>query len=157
MNTHLKFILTSIVILQLAYNNSLGANSDINSLLTQSDVILNENKAFNFTAMIIDEGILQLDWNLSNNIYLYRDKISISSDNEISIKPMPEGEIKTDKFFGKMEVFYDNLSTSIRYNKDKNPIIYVSYQGCHEKGYCYPLINKEISIINSQLNIKNKL
>lgn len=157
MNTHLKFILTSIVILQLAYNNSLGANSDINSLLTQSDVILNENKAFNFTAMIIDEGILQLDWNLSNNIYLYRDKISISSDNEISIKPMPEGEIKTDKFFGKMEVFYDNLSTSIRYNKDKNPIIYVSYQGCNEKGYCYPFIKKEISIINNQLNVKNKL
>ena len=107
--------------------------------------------------MIIDEGILRIDWKLSNNIYLYRDKILISSDNEISMKPMPEGEIKTDKFFGKMEVFYDNLSTSIRYNKDKNPIIYVSYQGCNEKGYCYPLIKKEISIINSQLNIKNKL
>ena len=60
-----------------------------------------------------------------------------------------------DEHFGKVEVFFDKVKTSL-YLRDPPPKeIVVSYQGCNQTGYCYTPITKEV-FIDEKLNVNIK-
>jgi len=83
--------------------------------------------------------------------YLYRHRL------QVEIEPknlaageliLPAGEAKTDEYFGDVEVYYGVLDFTLPLNNpDERPYrLQVGYQGCADKGLCYPPQTQTIEI-----------
>ena len=84
---------------------------------------------------------------MKENCFLYEDKFGISSDSEIIETKEFSGEAIeiNDIYFGKVDVYFNSVSKEIIVDENTKKI-QLSYQGCNEKGFCYPMIEKEIDI-----------
>jgi len=64
---------------------------------------------------------------------------------------IPDGEHKTDEFFGKIQVYHQQAQATIpvqRSGSEATPIVLtVKYQGCAERGVCYPPISKVLNLL----------
>ncbi|HUW51474.1 MAG TPA: protein-disulfide reductase DsbD [Sulfuricella sp.] len=117
--------------------------------LNSQDEFLSPDKAFNLAVKVIDKNTLLARFNIADGYYLYRDKIKFALKNgsaQIDSVIMPPGDIKTDPNFGKTEVFHKSFQAVIilkRSSNDEQIISLVAgYQGCSEKGVCYPPARK---------------
>jgi len=146
-----------IAFLSLFIFSFASADNDNSSLYNKKNDFLPADKAFKFKAYSF-EDLKQLDikFNIAPGYYLYKSKINISIEPILDFDLIKaKGRIKEDEFFGKQEVFYKettvNLILQSQLTDDYKVIL--KYQGCSEKGLCYPPISK---IINSS-DIKNYL
>lgn len=83
--------------------------------------------------------------------YLYRHRFQFkASDAEVVIgeAQMPAGEQKTDDYFGEVEVYYGVLDIELPIQNPKNRpfTLQVGYQGCADKGLCYPPETESFSV-----------
>ena len=84
---------------------------------------------------------LNINWEISDGYYLYKDRISASQNNiPLDISFLDAATEKEDEFFGRVQVFQQGLSISMAL-QDNSPVI-LSFQGCAEKGLCYPPVFK---------------
>ena len=119
-------------------------NYSIKDALTDLQEILPADESFNFSVLRIEDQII-LSWELKENCFLYKDKFKIKTFPEMSI------EIRTsekpvqisDEYFGEVEVFYNKVTKSFVLNKLTKELS-VKYQGCNAKGFCYPVITKQL-------------
>ena len=99
-------------------------------------------EAFPFTAYV-EEGDLILDWEVTPEYYLYRDRIEISASPGGIVDPAPAFSIdskeKEDPYFGNVQVFYEDVQARLTANGNSSePVrIRVNWQGCAEAGLCY--------------------
>ena len=85
--------------------------------------------------------------------YLYRDKV-VFNTSDLGVKvtqvSMPRGQMKHDANFGDMEVFHQSFQAEIALDRSNNAArniaLDATYQGCSEKGLCYPPITRTINI-----------
>ncbi len=92
-----------------------------------------------------------IKFNIQPGYYLYQSKLSFSSNNNAELNyQLPQGKEKYDEFFGDQIIYSDPLQIQINFKNAISPddSILVSYQGCSEKGLCYP--PQKISV-----NLKN--
>ena len=84
---------------------------------------------------------------MKENCFLYEDKFGISSDSKIIEAKEFSGEAIeiNDIYFGRVDVYFNSVSKEITVDENTKKI-QLSYQGCNEKGFCYPMIEKEIDI-----------
>ena len=144
-----------IAFLSLFIFSFASADNDNSSLYNKKNDFLPADKAFKFKAYSF-EDLKQLDikFNIAPGYYLYKSKINISIDPILDFEFIKaDGIIKEDEFFGKQEVFYKTTAIKIisKSQLPNNYKVILKYQGCSEKGLCYPPVSK---IINSS-NIKN--
>ena len=144
-----------IAFLSLFIFSFASADNDNSSLYNKKNDFLPVDKAFKFQVYSF-EDLKQLDikFNIAPGYYLYKSKISISIDPILDFEFIKaNGIIKEDEFFGKQEVFYKTTAIKIISKRQlpNNYKVILKYQGCSEKGLCYPPVSK---IINSS-NIKN--
>ena len=80
---------------------------------------------------------------------MYKDKFKTYSDTDLVENQKIEGEaiMINDVYFGNVNVFYNKVKQTIDKTKDLESVKVV-YQGCNEKGFCYPPISKEIQVDN---------
>ena len=133
-----------------------GAKSSLLKLLGGGgqDEFLPADKAFMLAVKAIDGNTLQANFTVADNYYLYRDKIkfSLKDGNGVRIDAvtLPQGDIKTDPNFGKTEVYHRPFQAIIKLKRDGSgaqPIsLAASYQGCSEKGVCYPPVQKTFAL-----------
>ena len=130
-------------------------NSSIKEILLGSQDILPADESFKFLAFLKEDRII-LIWELKENCFLYKDKFLISSLPEefLYINTIQVPVMISDEYFGEVEVFYNKVTKSFAYNPLMKEIS-VEYQGCNEKGFCYPVINKQITIKNKEIFIKD--
>jgi len=144
-----------IAFLSLFIFSFASADNDNSSLYNKKNDFLPVDKAFKYEVYSF-EDLKQLDikFNIAPGYYLYKSKINISIDPILDFEFIKaDGIIKEDEFFGKQEVFYKTTAIKI-ISKGQLPNSYkviLKYQGCSEKGLCYPPVSK---IINSS-NIIN--
>lgn len=132
----------------------LGGLVDSLGLGAESDEPLHPDKAFVFSSEDPDEESIQLDWQIADEHYLYRNKFKFKLIDEknlsIGTPDLPAGEIKEDQFFGTLEVYHGDKSINLplkRINNDAaSGTLRVMYQGCAERGICYPPISKKVPI-----------
>jgi thiol:disulfide interchange protein DsbD len=133
-------------------NQSLG-------LSTANDTLLQPDQAFHFSAEVATPDRLQLNWMIADGTYLYRDKIklSLADARGVSLCPfvLPPGELKTgmarpDGTIGAVEVYHHGIDLRVPLlRKDAKPqriTLVARYQGCAERGVCYPPIVKRVSL-----------
>ena len=103
--------------------------------------ILPVDAAFRFGYLEEDAGIT-LFWQVQPGYFLYRDKIAVLMDGtEIDLQ-LAEGRWYLDETFGRVRVLDGYVSTGIPRARRK---VSVHYQGCAERGYCYPPQLEEIT------------
>lgn len=101
-------------------------------------------EAFPFNSFV-DEGELVLEWRITPEHYLYRDRMTL----EISPQELVQGEphytadsvMQDDPYFGEVPVFVEDVQTRLELNPDsdhKQGRINVTWQGCAKAGLCYP-------------------
>lgn len=129
------------------FMNSLGLDAG-------SDDPLHPDEAFVFSAGEATNESIQLNWQIADEHYLYKNKfkfeLSEASNLSIGTPELPAGEIKEDQFFGTLEVYHGDQTIHLPLSRSgyeaASGTLKVRYQGCAERGICYPPITKKISI-----------
>jgi thiol:disulfide interchange protein DsbD len=119
------------------------------------DELLPADEAFRPSISVRDANTLVADWAIAKGYYLYREKFEFAlQDAEgVNLLPaeLPEGEHKHDEFFGDIQVYHDAANAVLplrRTSSDETPLtLSVKYQGCAERGVCYPPISKTFELV----------
>ena len=134
----------------LAEGNSTNSVETTNISAESADSeFLPPDEAFKLNISAVDAKTLQASFTVVPTYYLYRERIKFTSkDISITETILPKGELKDDPNFGEMEVYHHDFTAKINLNKviGNQVNINASYQGCSEKGLCYPPINKIITV-----------
>lgn len=112
------------------------------------------DQAFVLKLKAADADTVVGDFAPAPGYYLYRDKIrfAIQSPPGVSVKgvALPPGDIKEDPAFGRVEVYHKPVQAILRLNRQQAgsiPLtVSATYQGCSEKGLCYPPIHKTFAL-----------
>ena len=133
--------------------DSLQSLRDLLGTGQAEQTFLDPEEAFRFDLFIQDPANLGIRFDIADGYYLYRDKIGISSGTEgvrLANYQLPPGIEKEDEYFGQTSVYYDGFDASlplIAHDQGAGAATFlVSYQGCAEKGICYPPIEKSVVV-----------
>ena len=146
MKQHLNLFL--IAFLSIFICSLASADNQSSSLYNKKNDFLPADKAFKFQIFSI-KGLKELDikFNIAPGYYLYKSKLNVSTDPVLDFDLIKaNGKIKEDEFFGKQEVFYKATTIKLITQEpisDTHKVI-LEYQGCSERGLCYPPISKII-------------
>jgi len=108
------------------------------------DEPLPPDQAFVMTTKVLDTNMIRAEWHIVDGYYMYRDKFKFETDTPgIVINPgvYPDGIVKEDEFFGKVETYRGNIAIDIplsRISDTKTLDFTVTSQGCADIGICYP-------------------
>jgi len=112
--------------------------------LQAEEELLEPDKAFPFQVIIKDDTI-HAEWNTADGYYLYRNKISLSTDTpgiSLGEPQLPAGKIKQDEFFGEIEIYHHPITAQIPILRENDKVtefvLTAVYQGCADIGVCYP-------------------
>ena len=134
-----------IIIFSLFSSINLLTSSPLDQL-TQ-DEILPADEAFKLSVNKHSENRIILRWDMKENCFLYKDKFKVTArgENLVALNTLGEPKQINDIYFGEVEVYFDSFEKEILL-ENKVDSINVTYQGCNEKGFCYPLINKTVNV-----------
>lgn len=101
------------------------------------------DQVFKVSAVALNNEQLEVTWHILDGYYLYRDKTHIESKTptvQLGVAAFPVGEIKHDEYFGNMEIYRNTLKViqPIKANGAVSIALSLRYQGCADKGICYP-------------------
>lgn len=109
----------------------------LSSIAWAEDKFLPSEQAFKFEARSINQQQVTLHWDIADDYYLYKHQFEVKVDNVTLSLDLPAAKPKHDEFFGDTEVYYDRIDFDIAVQP--NRVYEVVYQGCAEKGLCYPI------------------
>ena len=112
------------------------------------DSILPHEDAFQLNINVNAETIT-LIFKIKNGYYIYRDSVLLILDGERLdfVYKETDWHITNDQFLGTQEVAFKKIELEInKSNIEGHDIFEISYQGCSEGIYCYPVVKKEIKI-----------
>ena len=94
------------------------------------------------------ENELKLNWQVKEGYYLYRQQIKLTAQQaEIPPPQLPFGEPHNDEFYGKSEIYRQQLHLPVTITEAaKGATLTVIYQGCADAGFCYPPETKVIPL-----------
>ncbi len=114
---------------------------------------LDPEEAFIISAAAVSENVINVQWQIAEGYYLYKDKFQFSlqgDDITITDVKLPEGKLKNDPDFGSVWVNYHAVDAKLKVQrKDVTASVVellVKYQGCKEDVLCYPPISKTLPI-----------
>ncbi|NKB63800.1 MAG: protein-disulfide reductase DsbD [Gammaproteobacteria bacterium] len=117
---------------------------------TSDNELLPAEKAFAFSAEVLDDNRLNIQWNIAKNYYMYREKMAFAlvGDGITNSEPLfPKGDVKDDDLFGRVEVYTDEFSTIIPFSVKPGAeyTLITNGQGCNEPiGVCYPPMEHKV-------------
>jgi thiol:disulfide interchange protein DsbD len=117
------------------------------SLFSNDDEFLKVDEAFIFD-FHQQKNKLQVSFNIADGYYLYRHQFKFTVNNATIVPVnLPEGEHHEDEFFGVQQIFTGQLDFIIDIAQaSDNANIIIRYQGCAEKGLCYPPTKKTLDL-----------
>ncbi len=128
---------------------TLGAAS-----LNNSADFLPVHEAFKLSVIQSDAQTIKLRFVATDGYYLYRHRFQFRTepaDIVLGAAQIPPGEAKHDEFFGDVEVYHGILDIDIPRpaTEQRAFTLLVGYQGCADKGLCYPPETARLSIDGS--------
>lgn len=118
------------------------------------DQLLQPDQAFEFFAGVKDGNTLHVNWRIAGGYYLYREKFQLELLNADGVKlgtyDIPRGTPEEDEAFGHVEIFHNEVGFDLpltRSNTSTQTVtLQAKYQGCADRGVCYPPISKKIDL-----------
>ena len=107
--------------------------------------LLEPEKAFRFSARLLEPGKIEVRYDIAPGYYLYREKFKFSAEPAsivVDASPLPAGKVKKDEFFGDVQTYRGTLLLTLSY-RGVDPAaagfsLKVVSQGCADLGVCYP-------------------
>lgn len=147
-------LLLATVFFTLAPVNAQESIFDVSSSLFSNDnEFLKVDEAFTFN--FHQQGNkLQVSFDIAEGYYLYRHQFKFSAENaQYSTVSLPLGKEHEDEFFGVQQIFTESLTFDINIEETaQNPTITIKYQGCAEKGLCYPPTKQTVELSQVESN-----
>jgi len=110
------------------------------------------DRAFRFSAALIDGRTIEARFTIAEGYYLYRDKIHFAVEPAtagLTVPPLPEGKVKDDQFFGRVETYRGGMVIRLAL-KDPKPgkavVVAAESQGCADIGLCYPPTVQKVTV-----------
>lgn len=109
------------------------------SLSHAEDDYLEPEKAFQFSAKMIDPKTAEVTYKIADAYYMYRDRFAFKAEGATLGEPViPRGKIKFDQTFQKdVESLRGTIAIKIPVEATGNFTLKVTGQGCADKGLCY--------------------
>lgn len=110
------------------------------------------DQAFAFSAHMDQKNLLTLEWQIAPGYHLYRNKMNVAVLPTSEIKTgkieLPAGQIKKDKVLGDLQVYSGTVQVQVPLINPDNKVLSltVSYQGCSDKGFCYPPEERSVRV-----------
>lgn len=124
------------------------------SLFSNEDEFLKPKQAFVFN---FDQNNSQVavTFEIAEGYYLYKQQFKFTAENsELAEVVLPIGIDHEDEFFGKQQIYKGSLAFAVPLiSVASDGLLHIRYQGCAEKGLCFPPITKTISL--SKINTNN--
>ena len=125
--------------------SSLSTAQDLSLSYLQNNEIKPADEVFIFSYSK-NMKIIKINWAIEEGYYLYLDSIFVTQHDKNIKYNIDEGIIKDheDEFFGETKIIRDFINISLTKNSEEE-MIKVSYQGCSDQGFCYPVQNLKIN------------
>ena len=140
--------LLTLILLLVALPASAGLldnrpSSTLGAALNNSKDFLPVREAFRLSLVDSSPTSIKLRFTNAEGYYLYKHRFQFRTepaDIALGDAQLPAGKHKTDEYFGDVEVYYEVLDVDLPLNNpSKRPFkLLVTYQGCADKGLCYP-------------------
>ncbi|MDP3590013.1 MAG: protein-disulfide reductase DsbD [Methylobacter sp.] len=120
------------------------------SLVSQSafalgaDEILPPDQAFKVSAKAIAADRVEISWDIAEGYYLYRNKMRFESKTgqiHLGEPAFPSGQTHHDENFGDVVIYRNTLNVPVTLTVENGASslqLLVQYQGCADRGVCYP-------------------
>jgi thiol:disulfide interchange protein DsbD len=139
--------------LTAAQSGKIDLGSTFGSFAGTDADFLPVDQAFEPVLTAIDGNAVEVAFRVADGYYLYKDKIearAISDVAQAGRLDLPAGKMKTDQYFGEMEVFYGDVFGKLaiaRATPEAMDLdLELRYQGCAEDGICYPPVTRVLSV-----------
>ncbi|HTS21901.1 MAG TPA: protein-disulfide reductase DsbD N-terminal domain-containing protein [Casimicrobiaceae bacterium] len=110
------------------------------------------DRAFRFSARMVDAQTVEARFTIADGYYLYRDRIHFSAqpaDAGLAVPALPGGAVKEDPFFGRVETYRGGMVVNLALKTAKpgeQVVIAAESQGCADIGICYPATVQRVTI-----------
>ena len=110
------------------------------------------DEAFQLSVNAVSANEVAVSVLIADGYYLYKEKFAFeSATTGISVLPyqLPAGDIKEDEFLGRTEVYHARFAINLELagkSADGKFQLVAKYQGCAEKGICYPPVSKTVDL-----------
>ena len=141
---------TAAGLLESRPSSTLGAVNNSADFLPVRD-------AFQLSLVSSTPQSIKLRFVASEGYYLYRHRLQFRAepaDIRLGTTQLPQGEQKHDEYFGDVEVYHGILEVELPRQADdlRAFTLVVTYQGCADKGLCYPPETERLQIDGSGAN-----
>lgn len=124
-----------------------------------SDEPLPPEEAFRFSAGEFENGVIPLRWEIAEDHYLYHDKFVFrlleSEGLQLGTPAIPAGKKKSDPLFGEIEAHYTSVAFDLPLIGAGRAKIEATWQGCAERGICYPPQKRVLEVSGTGLSADN--
>ncbi|HEY2926675.1 protein-disulfide reductase DsbD [Piscinibacter sp.] len=113
----------------------------VSAAASSTDEFLDPEVAFKAAARVLDARNVEVSFDIAPGYYLYREQFKFTADGgTLGAPQIPPGTVKFDETFGKnVETHRDLLRIALPVQQaGLNFRLAVRYQGCADKGLCYP-------------------
>ncbi|VVN13592.1 Thiol:disulfide interchange protein DsbD [Pseudomonas fluorescens] len=109
-------------------------------------------EAFQLSLIDSTPQSIKLRFVATEGYYLYRHRFQFRADPAdvaLGAAQLPKGEQKHDEYFGDVEVYHEIIEVELPRTDQRAFTLAVTYQGCADKGLCYPPETERLSIEGS--------
>jgi thiol:disulfide interchange protein DsbD len=105
------------------------------------------DQAFEFSVSVKQSQEVVANWKIAKGYYLYRDRVRMTAVGAEAAIDLPKGSLRQNIERGNYEVYTDHLNVPIKLQTKTDSLqLNVQYQGCSEKGFCYPPVHKTLIV-----------
>jgi thioredoxin:protein disulfide reductase len=114
------------------------------SALAEEEFLM-PDQAFRISGEADGPDAVRVRWEIADGYYMYQSKFGFQADTvgiSTGSPSLPEGETKEDEFFGKVQIYRDNVEIRVPVDRATGSgnflTLEASSQGCADAGLCYP-------------------
>ncbi|WNC69078.1 protein-disulfide reductase DsbD [Thalassotalea nanhaiensis] len=140
----MRSIITALLVTITLLGNVANAQDSIfdtsmDSLFSNDKEFLPVDQAFQFD-FNQQSSQVEVYFAIADGYYLYKDKLKFNAERaEFTSPVLPQGVDHEDEYFGIQQVYYNQVKFTIPLSQSgPNGELTLTFQGCAEKGLCYP-------------------
>ena len=123
-------------------------------LQAQEEELLPPEEAFSLSAWVEGDALIA-EYQIAPGYYMYRERFEFqieSSDTpaRFDVAVIPDGKVKEDEFFGKMETYRNSVRIELPLLFDgaaaSSLQVKMTSQGCADIGVCYPPLKQSLAV-----------
>jgi thioredoxin:protein disulfide reductase len=119
-------------------------------LLGAAADLLEPEKAFRFSARVVDAGTVEVHFAIADGYYLYRERFKFAAAGNPAVRlgtpEFPKGIAHKDEFFGATEIYRRQVAVRIPVEGAGRFDLKVVSQGCADAGVCYVPMDSSASL-----------